>query len=82
VAIPRVLPRQGSHVFVSSRRLVGWQAVADPIVNEVGKATAFGCHFGEMEQIPAVVGQISQQFGRLDVLVNHAGSTPQFCNVL
>ncbi|MGC3456456.1 SDR family oxidoreductase, partial [Pseudomonas aeruginosa] len=49
---------------------------------EGGKATAIGCHIGEMEQIQNVFALIREQFGRLDILVNYAATNPQFCNVL
>ena len=81
-AIAKLLAQQGAHVIVSSRKIEGCQAVADAIIADGGKATAIACHIGEMEQIQSVFAQISEQFGRLDILVNNAATNPQFCNVL
>lgn len=81
-AIAKLLAQQGAHVIVSSRKIDGCQAVADSIVAAGGKATAVACHIGELEQIQAVFGQIREQFGRLDILVNNAATNPQFCHIL
>lgn len=81
-AIAKLLAQQGAHVIVSSRKIDGCQAVADAIVAAGGKATAVACHIGELEQIQAVFGQIREQFGRLDILVNNAATNPQFCHIL
>lgn len=81
-AIAKLLAQQGAHVIVSSRKLNDCQAVADAIIAAGGKATAMACHIGEMEQITATVAAISQQFGKLDILVNNAATNPFFGNVL
>ncbi len=81
-AIAKLLAQQGAHVIVSSRKIEGCQGVADAIIAAGGKATAIACHIGEMEQIQQVFAYISEQFGRLDILVNNAATNPQFGNVL
>lgn len=81
-AIAKLLAQQGAHVIVSSRKIDGCHAVADAIVAAGGKATAVACHIGELEQIQTVFGQIREQFGRLDILVNNAATNPQFCHIL
>src|SRR5690606_39311381 len=81
-AIARLLGQQGAHVIVSSRRIEGYQAVADAINAEGGQATAIACHVGEMEQIKNTFTEIRERFGRLDILVNNAATNPQFGNVL
>ncbi|SEL38213.1 NAD(P)-dependent dehydrogenase, short-chain alcohol dehydrogenase family [Atopomonas hussainii] len=81
-AIARLLAQQGAHVIVSSRKLDGCEAVAASIREAGGQATALACHIGEMEQISSAFATISEQFGKLDILVNNAATNPQFCHVL
>lgn len=81
-AIARLLAQQGAHIIVASRKLEGCQAVADSIVAEGGQATAMACHIGELAQIQAAFGQIREQFGQLDILVNNAATNPQFGHIL
>ncbi|MCL5042842.1 MAG: SDR family oxidoreductase [Gammaproteobacteria bacterium] len=81
-AIAKLLAQQGAHVIVSSRKVEDCQKVADAIVAAGGKASAMGCHIGEMEQITTTVAAIREQFGKLDILVNNAAANPYFGNVL
>lgn len=81
-AIAKLLAQQGAHVIVSSRKVEDCQKVADAIVAAGGKASAMGCHIGEMEQITNTVAAIREQFGKLDILVNNAAANPYFGNVL
>ena len=80
--IARVLARYGAHVIVSSRKLAGCQAVADSITGEGGKASAFPCHVGSMEDIDAVFAHIESEHGGLDILVNNAATNPYFGDIL
>ncbi|WP_372809601.1 SDR family oxidoreductase [Litorivivens sp.] len=77
-AISRLLAQHGATVIVSSRKIDGCEAVASSIRENGGKAEAFACHIGEMEQIEAVFAYIREQHGRLDILVNNAATNPDF----
>jgi NAD(P)-dependent dehydrogenase (short-subunit alcohol dehydrogenase family) len=80
--IARVLARYGAHVIVSSRKLDGCRAVADSIVQAGGSASAFPCHVGSMDDISAVFAHISQDHGKLDILVNNAATNPYYGHIL
>lgn len=80
--IARTLAANGAHVIVSSRKLEGCQAVADSIVEAGGRASAFACHVGNMEDITAVFSHIREAHGRLDVLVNNAATNPYYGDIL
>ncbi|MDY3306121.1 SDR family NAD(P)-dependent oxidoreductase, partial [Psychrobacter sanguinis] len=67
-AIARLLAAYGAEVIVSSRKIDACQAVADSIVADGGKATAYACHVGEMSQIEAIFEHIKNEFGRIDIL--------------
>ncbi len=49
-------------MIVSSRKIDACQAVADSINADGGKASAFACHVGEMDQIEAIFEYIKSEF--------------------
>lgn len=81
-AIAKLLAEHGAHVIVSSRKVDGCQVVADAICADGGKASAFPCHVGSMEQISAIFAHIKDEHGRLDILVNNAATNPYFGDIL
>ncbi|WP_439101025.1 SDR family oxidoreductase [Congregibacter sp.] len=81
-SVARLLATHGAHVIVSSRKAEDCQAVADSIIQEGGKAEAFPCHVGRMEDITAIFAHIRSEHGRLDICVNNAATNPYFGHVL
>lgn len=77
-SIARLLAANGAHVIVSSRKLEGCEAVASSIRDAGGKAEAYACHIGEMEQIEGIWSHIESTHGKLDILVNNAATNPHF----
>jgi NAD(P)-dependent dehydrogenase (short-subunit alcohol dehydrogenase family) len=77
-AIARGLAACGAQVILSSRELDSVQQVADSITAEGGKAAARACHAGRLEDIDALFASITQDFGRLDILINNAATNPWF----
>jgi NAD(P)-dependent dehydrogenase (short-subunit alcohol dehydrogenase family) len=71
---------QGCNVVLSSRR----QESLDEVAKELGAAhpdvelLPFAAHVGEPDQAAACVDATMARFGRLDVLVNNAGTNPYF----
>ena len=78
----RLLARQGAHVIISSRKIEGCQAVADSILQAGGKAEAFPCNVGNMEDIQAIYQHIRNRHGKLDILINNAATNPYYGSVL
>lgn len=81
-AIAKLLARYGAHVVVSSRKQDECAAVAAAIVAAGGKAEAFACHIGRMEDIGALFAHIRATHARLDICVNNAATNPYFGHVL
>jgi NAD(P)-dependent dehydrogenase (short-subunit alcohol dehydrogenase family) len=81
-SIARLLAARGAHVVVSSRKIEACEAVAQSIQDAGGKASAFACHVGEMEQISAIFEHIKSEFGKIDILVNNAAANPYFGHIL
>jgi 2-keto-3-deoxy-L-fuconate dehydrogenase len=72
-AIAKLFAAQGAHVFILELN----KSTADETVNIIeaagGKATAFAVNVADQEQLKNTVAVISQEAGRIDILVNSAG---------
>ena len=64
----------GADVVVASRKLPDLELVAEEIRGLGGKAVAVAAHVGRTDQIQNLVETVVSQFGRIDVLVNNAGT--------
>lgn len=80
--IAKLLAEQGAHVIVSSRKIEDCKIVAEEIIALGGRAEAFACHVGKMEDISSIFEHIRNKHGRLDILVNNAAANPYFGHVL
>ncbi len=81
-SIAKLLAEYGAHVIVSSRKIDGCEAVASAIRDAGGKASAYACHVGDMDQITEIFDHIKQTHGQLDILVNNAAANPYFGHIL
>jgi NAD(P)-dependent dehydrogenase (short-subunit alcohol dehydrogenase family) len=70
-AITQAYVQEGARVVVCGRR----QETLDEVAREIGPAVkAVACHVGRTEQIQHLVDSTIAAFGRIDVLVNNAGT--------
>jgi NAD(P)-dependent dehydrogenase (short-subunit alcohol dehydrogenase family) len=81
-AAAKLLAGQGAHVLISSRRLESSQRTVEEIATAGGRADAFACHAGDLDQIDTLFATLRERFGRLDVLINNAATNPYFGPVL
>jgi NAD(P)-dependent dehydrogenase (short-subunit alcohol dehydrogenase family) len=81
-AIALLLAEQGAHTIVSSRKIDGCQKVVDAIIEKGGRAEAFACNVGNMDDISAIYAHIREKHGRLDILINNAAANPYFGHIL
>jgi len=77
-AIAHGFAANGAEVLVSSRRREACQAVVDKIAATGGRATAYACHQGNMEDIEQLFDAIRTRYDRLDVLINCGATSPWF----
>ncbi|MDJ0655990.1 MAG: glucose 1-dehydrogenase [Xanthomonadales bacterium] len=77
-AIAMALAERGAEVILVGRNLDSLQAAEKEIEDRGGKATGLACHVGKMDQIQRLFQEIQGHFGRLDMLVNNAGTNPYF----
>jgi len=77
-AIARGLAACGATLVLTSRREENVTEVANSIVGAGGKAVPRACHAGSLEDIEALFEFVSDEFGRLDVLINNAATNPYY----
>lgn len=74
--------RAGADVVIASRD----QASCDGTANEVADSTGrrvlpIACHVGDWKALDNLVEHAYQEFGRIDILINNAGSSPIVADV-
>lgn len=77
-AIARSYAALGAKVVVVARKPEGVQAVVDAIHAAGGAAIGLPSHLGRPEDVQALVPQVLDAFGRIDILVNNAATNPTF----
>ena len=77
-AIAMSYAAEGAPVVLCSRRQEGLDAVAEKIAAAGGKAVPIACHTGKGEMIDALFDRVTDELGRVDVLVNNAATNPYF----
>lgn len=70
----RHLAKEGAKVVVSARSLEAARGVAGEIEREGGSATALACDVADYASVASLVGKVDARFGRIDALVNNAGT--------
>ena len=68
----------GAQVVVVSRKPEACDEVARALRAEGASAAACACHVGHWDRLDGLVEDIYRDFGRIDVLVNNAGVSPQY----
>ncbi|WP_411034870.1 SDR family oxidoreductase [Shinella sp. BYT-45] len=75
LGIARALSAEGYAVVITGRRAEVLETAAAAIAGETGNAVkAVSCDIGDPAQVEALFDKVRRDFGRLDVLVNNAGS--------
>ena len=70
-AIAEVFAREGASVVICGRK----QEILDRVAREIGPSVKpVACHVGRADQIENLVESTLRDFGRIDVLVNNAGT--------
>ena len=77
-AIAITYAQAGAAVVLTSRKLENVGPVAERIKAAGGQALALAAHAGQEAEAEAVVAQAVATFGRVDIVVNNAGTNPHF----
>jgi NAD(P)-dependent dehydrogenase (short-subunit alcohol dehydrogenase family) len=70
------LAKAGADVVIASRKLESCEQVAEEVRAMGRRALPVSAHAGRMESLDALLDQTYDTFGRLDVLINNAGTNP------
>jgi NAD(P)-dependent dehydrogenase (short-subunit alcohol dehydrogenase family) len=68
----------GAHVVVSSRKIADLELVAAEIKAKGVKGMAIAAHNAKMEESKVLVDRVMKEFGRIDILMNNAGTNPYY----
>ncbi len=77
-AIARRFAAEGAKVVIASRKQEGLDPVAASIREAGGTCLAIACHTGKKEEVEALIDRAVNELGKVDVLVNNAGTNPYF----
>lgn len=80
-ATAEALAASGIAVAVSGRRAEACDAVVGRIAGNGGNAQGFACEASRYEDVHALVESVIEHFGRLDIIVNNAGTMNPLCFV-
>ncbi len=75
-AIASAMAREGASVVLAARKPEELLAARDAIVADGGTAEAVACHVGKDEDRARLVATAVERFGKVDVLVNNAATSP------
>lgn len=72
----------GANVAVVSRKPESLETVAEEISKKGVKGLAVAGHLGRMEAIGVIVDRVLTEFGKIDILVNNAATSPAYTTIL
>lgn len=73
------MARAGADVVITSRKVEACKDVAAEVEAATGRrAVAYGCHVGHWDEVGELVEATYAELGRVDVLVNNAGMSPLY----
>ncbi|MTV26788.1 glucose 1-dehydrogenase [Nitriliruptoraceae bacterium ZYF776] len=78
-AMSQAFADAGANVVVASRKRDACVALAEELTERTGNdALGTSCHVGRWEDCDRLVDEVMERYGRIDVLVNNAGLSPQY----
>ncbi len=82
LAIAETYALSGAKVVLSSRKQDGLDKAAAQIAASGGEALPIAAHTGSSEAIQALVSQVVDTWGGIDIVVNNAATNPHFGHIL
>ena len=80
-SIAEEFARRGARVVITARKADELEETARAIRDEGGEATAIAAHAAKDDTIDALVDQVMEKYGRIDVLVNNAATNVAFAQL-
>lgn len=82
LAMARGFAEAGAAVVIASRDAEACETAAKDIHESTGARTlGLGAHVGKWDELPGLVDDVYEEFGRVDILVNNAGMSPLYDHV-
>src|SRR5262245_52245964 len=78
LAIAEAFVDSGARLAIASRKKEGIEAAAETLRVRGGDVLPVACHAGKEEELKALISAAVTRFGKVDVLVNNAGTNPYF----
>jgi NAD(P)-dependent dehydrogenase (short-subunit alcohol dehydrogenase family) len=78
LAVAQKLAAAGAQVALASRKQESLDKVVAQIQGQGGEAIAIAAHTGETAAVRALVAQVVERWGGVDILVNNAATNPHF----
>ncbi|MCH7787999.1 MAG: SDR family oxidoreductase [Acidobacteria bacterium] len=73
-SIAQAFAAQGAAVVIASRKAEACDIAAAEINDAGGRALAVPCHVGDLDAVRALVAATTDEFGRIDIVVNNAAN--------
>ncbi len=77
-AMARGMAEFGASVVISSRKQEAVEEVADQFKADGLEATGIACHVADAAQRENLINKTLEKYGRIDILINNAGTNPYF----
>lgn len=81
-AIAEAIAGAGARVVLASRKQEGLDVVANLIREAGGEALPVAAHTGSQEAVDALIEQVAETYGGIDIVVNNAATNPHFGPIL
>ncbi|MDX9762851.1 MAG: glucose 1-dehydrogenase [Desulfomonilia bacterium] len=81
-AIARGFANAGAKIVISSRKEQNLEMTASEIKASGGEVLAVSAHLGRLEEIRRVANTVVDKFGRIDILVNCAATSPATASII
>ncbi len=81
LAIAHALAREGANLIISSRHCAELQTAAAALKKNSGRVLVQRCDVRDPQSLEALFAQVKKRFGRLDILINNAGTAQPVLNV-
>ena len=78
LAMALAFAEAGADLIITSRKIDSCEATAAEIEALGRHAMPYACHVGHWDQVDGLVEAAYERFGRIDVLINNAGTSPHY----
>ena len=82
LAAAKALTQAGARVVIVSRKMMDLEKAAEEIRSTGGGVMPISANIGKMDEIATMLTIVNAKYGRIDVLVNNAATSPAYSTIL